>query len=50
MELVKEFPDYKIYCFGRAYVYRFFYIQLLYDVLWSGLATFVVWLFVLYHT
>jgi len=49
-ELQKDFPGYKIHCFGRAYVYRFFYVQLLYDVLWSILATFIVWLFVLFHT
>ena len=26
LELGKDYPGYKIYCFGRAYVYRFFYI------------------------
>lgn len=49
-DLEKLFPGYTIHCFGRAYAYRFFYTQLLYDVLWSILSSFTVWMFVLFHT
>ena len=49
-ELNKKYPDYKILCFGRAYVMRYFYSQLLYDVLWSNLSTALVHICVTWHT
>ena len=49
-ELNKKYPDYVIYNFGRAYIYRYFYRQLLYDVLWSGFSAMVVYIFVTWHT
>lgn len=49
-ELEKKYPNYKIYTFGRAYAYRFFYSQLLYDVLWAGLSCTLVWIYITFHT
>ena len=50
MELQKDYPNFKIYTFGRAYAYRYFYRQLIYDVMWSALAAFLVFLFITYQT
>ena len=51
MKLVEDkYPDYKVHSFGRAYAYRWFYAQLLYDLLWAGLSVFLVWLTIAYHT
>jgi len=51
MKLVEDkYPDFKVHSFGRAYAYRWFYAQLLYDLLWAGLSVFLVWLTIAYHT
>ena len=50
VELNKQYPEFSIFTFGRAYVYRYFYRQLLYDVLWSGFSATVVYIFVTWHT
>ena len=49
IELMADFPEFKAHSFGRAYVYRQFYKQLLWDVLWGFLATAVVYCYVLLH-
>ena len=47
-ELQKEYSNYKIYTFGRAYAYRYFYRQLIRDVMWAVLACLLVYLFISY--
>ena len=49
-EMVKEYPGYRIHSFGRAYAYRFFFRQLIWDVLNAGFSCFFVWCFVTFHT
>lgn len=49
-EIADRYPGYKIHCFGRAYAYRYFYKQLILDVMWAGLACLIVFLFVTKHT
>ena len=45
----EKYPDFKVYCFGRSYVYRWFLTQLIYDVLWAVGAAFVVYVIVTHH-
>ena len=49
-ELEREFPEFKIYTFGRAYAYRYFYRQLIFDVMWAALSSVLVHLIITYHT
>ena len=50
VELNKEYPNFKIYTFGRAYAYRYFYKQLIKDVMWAGLSSILVHMIICYHT
>lgn len=45
----EEFPEFRIHSFGRSFVYRSFYRQLVWDVLWGGLASAVVYAYVSFH-
>lgn len=45
----EKYPNFKVHVFGRSFVYRSFYRQLMVDVLWAGLACFVVFVYVSFH-
>ena len=45
----KKYPDFRVYSFGRSYVYRFFLNQLLRDVLWAAISVLTVYFIVTYH-
>ena len=45
----EEFPEFRIHSFGSSFVYRSFYRQLVWDVLWGGLASAVVYAYVSFH-
>ena len=49
-EIETKYPGYVVHCFGRAYVYRFFYKQLVYDLLWAILSGWLVYSVLLLHT
>ena len=44
-----DFPDFRLNLFGRSYVYRAFYRQLVFDILWSAAAAFFVTAYVTFH-
>lgn len=44
-----DFPDFTLNVFGRSYVYRAFYRQLIWDIIWAGLAAFTVTAYVTFH-
>ena len=48
-KLNEKYPDFKIHCFGRAYAYRMFYNQLVYDTMWSLLSSVSVHAYVTWH-
>ena len=45
----EKYPDIEVHTFGRSYYYRAFYRQLVTDVLWSGLAAWMVYIYVFIH-
>jgi predicted RND superfamily exporter protein len=49
-EMVKKYPGYQINTFGRAFVYRYFYKQLVFDTLFSFPSYILVCGFVFFHT
>jgi len=46
----KDYPNYSVNSFGRSFLYRLFYKELIVDVMWSGLAALVVYFYVIFHT
>jgi predicted RND superfamily exporter protein len=44
-----KYPNIAVHTFGRSFYYRVFYRQLVIDVLWAGLAAFVVYVYVIFH-
>ena len=45
----EKYPTLRVHVFGRSFIYRSFYRQLMVDVLWAGLACFFVFIYVSFH-